>query len=71
MEAILKKLLIGTKPETRENPFSGEVIELDPTEVAVHDFIKGCEYTGNYKDMGTALGWFAENNPKAYMVLLD
>tara|TARA_R100000655_G_scaffold1888_3_gene7070 strand:+ start:232 stop:447 length:216 start_codon:yes stop_codon:yes gene_type:complete len=71
MEAILKELLIGTKPEARENPFSGEVIELDPTEVAVHDFIKGCEMIGRYKDMQTALGWFAEKNPKAYMVLLD
>lgn len=71
MEAILKELAIGTKPETRVNPFSGEVVELDPTEVAVHDFIKGCEMAGKYNDMQKALGWFAEKNPKAYMALLD
>ena len=71
MEEILKELAIGNKPEARVNPFSREVVVLDPTEVAVHDFIKGCEMMGRYDDMQTALGWFADKNIKAYMALLD
>jgi hypothetical protein len=54
-----------------QNPFSGESIELQPDEVAVYDYLKGCELMGDYKNLRKCLDWFRRNNSEAYMVLLD
>ena len=58
-------------PVRVENPFSGESIELQPEEVAVYDYLKGCELIGDYKGLRKGIDWFIENNTEAYMVLLD
>ena len=54
-----------------KNPFSGETAELTPEEVAVYDYLKGCEIMGDFKGLRKALDWFIDNNAKAYMALLD
>ena len=54
-----------------QNPFSGESIMLTPEEVAVYDVTKGCEMFGDYEGVRKGINWFMDNNPKAYMVLLD
>ena len=53
------------------NPFSGETAVLTPEEVAVYDYIKGCELMGDYTGVRKGLDWFAKTNPEAYMTLLD
>ena len=66
------------------NPFSGEEIYLNKTELSMYDFIKGAEYVVNQdysantegtretmKDLIKGLDWFRKYSPKAYMVLLD
>ena len=61
------------------NPFSGDRFDLTAEELAMYDFIKGCEYTLELighrdwivRDMERGINWFRVNNPKAYMVLLD
>lgn len=53
------------------NPFSGEACMLSPEEVAVYDYLKGCELVGDYTSLRRALEWFMKNNPDAYMTLLD
>jgi len=60
-----------TKPVEVQNPFSGESYQLQPEEVAVYDYLKGCELMGDYKGLQRGLDWFRSNNAKAYMVLLD
>ena len=70
--------------ETVTNPFSGESYELNNLELSMYDFIIGAqmiiEMRGGVfneatfdiqKNMARALGWFRNNNAKAYMVLLD
>jgi len=67
--------------ETVTNPFSGESFELTAIELAIYDFIMGCNVVFDYapkrvndqmiKDFDRALTWFRINNPQAYMVLLD
>ena len=54
-----------------QNPFSGESATLTPEEVAVYDYIKGCELVGDYDGVRKGLDWFARANPEAYMTLLD
>ena len=54
-----------------KNPYSGDSIELTPEEVAVYDYLKGCEMVGDYKGLRKGLDWFIDNNAEAYMVLLD
>ena len=54
-----------------KNPYSGDSIELTPEEVAVYDYLKGCEMMGDYKGLRKGLDWFIDNNPEAYMTLLD
>jgi hypothetical protein len=44
---------------------------LSPDEVAVYDYLKGCELIGDYKGVRKGLDWFIENNCEAYMTLLD
>ncbi len=71
--------------ETVTNPFSGESFELTAVELAMYDFIMGCNqvfaaspHPDGVKvsdkiinDFHKALNWFRKNNPEAYMVLLD
>jgi hypothetical protein len=54
-----------------QNPFSGESCMLTPEEVAVYDYLKGCEMIGDYKGLRKSLNWFRTNNSSAYMTLLD
>ena len=54
-----------------KNVYSGESIELTPEEVAVYDYLKGCEMMRDLKGLRKGIDWFIENNTKAYMVLLD
>ena len=54
-----------------QNPFSGASAELTPEEVAVYDYLKGCEMIGDQKGLRKALDWFIDNNAEAYMTLLD
>jgi hypothetical protein len=53
------------------NPFSGEAYNLTPEEVAVYDYLKGCELLGDYDGVRCGLDWFMDNNAEAYMALLD
>ena len=53
------------------NPFSGESCELTPEEVAVYDYLQGCQLMQDYKGLRKCLDWFIKNNVKAYMILLD
>lgn len=71
--------------ETVTNSFTGESFELTAVELAIYDFIMGCNqvFAGLphpngqplsdkiIKDFDRALTWFRVNNPQAYMVLLD
>ena len=67
--------------ETVTNPFSGESFELTAVELAIYDFIMGCNVVfasapkrvndQMIKDFDRALTWFRVNNPEAYMAVLD
>ena len=67
--------------ETVKNPFSGEVYELNNVELSMYDFLMGCallfERASNrvnddmIRDYEKGIRWFRQNNPEAYMVLLD
>ena len=76
MAKSIQKLFPGIQvydkqPVEVRNPFSGDVIKLTPEEVAVYDYLKGCEMMGDYKMLRRAIDWFVENNVEAYMTLLD
>lgn len=64
-------MILDKEPVEVKNPFSGESITLTPQEVAVYDYIKGCELLNDYDGVENGIDWFIENNSKAYMVLLD
>ena len=64
-------MILDSEPVRVENPFSGESVMLTPDEVAVYDYLKGCELMGDYKGVRKGLDWFIENNCEAYMTLLD
>ena len=68
---LLAQLEIGTENEMVKNPYSGVEVELEPTAVALYDYIKGCEITGNYKFFDMARYLFADQWPDEYMKLLD
>lgn len=68
------------------NPFTGQQAILTSNELAMYDFIKGCEYTISVtfdddilhpdvarlsNEMSKALDWFKKANSRAYMILLD
>ena len=67
--------------EAVKNPFSGEVYELNNVELSMYDFLMGCamlfERASNrvndqmINDYEKGIRWFRQNNPKAYMALLD
>ena len=62
------------------NRFGGGEIELNNVELSMYDFVIGSsivmEMSGGYKhtnvnELRKGLDWFRNNNPEAYMVLLD
>ena len=64
-------MILDSEPVSVENPFSGESIMLSPDEVAVYDYLKGCELIRDYKGLRKGIDWFIDNNTQAYMTLLD
>ena len=64
-------MVLDSEPVVVQNSFSGESIKLQPEEVAVYDYLKGCELMGDHKGLRKGLNWFMNNNSEAYMVLLD
>jgi len=70
-QKLVDSLEILEQPEEIANPFSGASCILEPLGVALHDYAKGCEITGNYKDFDTARYLFAKLYPEAYSILLD
>jgi len=64
-----------------ENPFSKEEYELNNVELSMYDFLMGCailfERSSNrvnddmIDDYQKGIRWFRQNNPEAYMALLD
>jgi len=63
--------IYDTEPVEVRNPFSGDSVMLTPEEVAVYDYLKGCELMGDYEGVRRGLDWFIDNNAEAYMTLLD
>jgi hypothetical protein len=63
--------IYDTEPVSVKNPFTGESATLSPDEMAVYDYLKGCELIGDFKGLRKGLDWFMNNNAEAYMVLLD
>lgn len=63
--------IYDTEPVSVRNPFSGDSYTLTPEEVAVYDYVKGSELMGDYAGVRQGLDWFRDQNPEAYMVLLD
>jgi hypothetical protein len=63
--------IYDTEPVEVRNPFSGETATLTPEEVAVYDYLKGCELMGDYEGLRKGIDWFMTNNAEAYMTLLD
>ncbi len=64
-------MILDKEPVEVQNPFSGETAVLEPEEVAVYDYIKGCELMRDYDGVRKGLDWFSRKNPEAYMTLLD
>ena len=64
-------MVLDKEPVSVKNPFTGETAVLTPEEVAVYDYLKGCELIGDFKGLRKALDWFIDNNAEAYMTLLD
>ena len=72
------------RTEERRNRFNGQSIMLTKQEAKIHDELFLCEIMATLEDkkLGTGaskhwetmrkhIEWFAKNNAKAYMVLLD
>ena len=67
--------------ESVKNPFSGEVYELNNVELSMYDFLVGCSALFSrssnrvnddmIRDYEKGIRWFRQNNPEAYMALLD
>ena len=64
-------MVLDYEPVCVKNPFSGESVMLTPDEVAVYDYLKGCELIGDHKGLRKGLDWFIDNNSQAYITLLD
>jgi hypothetical protein len=64
-------MILDNEPVSVQNPFSGESCVLSPEEVAVYDYLKGCELIGDHKGLRKGLDWFIDNNSQAYITLLD
>jgi hypothetical protein len=73
-ETLLSKLEYNrNSTETSEirNRFGGETADLSPREVALYDYIIGCEAKSLWTDMQKALTLFRKLNMDAYFTLLD
>jgi len=70
-QKILDGLVVLNSSEAIINPFTGVRVMLEPLAVALYDYIKGCEMTGNYKNFDQARYLFMERWPSEYMQLLD
>ena len=64
-------VVVDEAPVEVRNRFSGEPCMLSPEEVAVYDYLMGCELLGDVKGLRKGLDWFRNNNASAYMTLLD
>ena len=84
MKARNMKPNTDNRTEERRNRFNGESIMLTKEEAKKHDeiFLHEVQATLEDRELGTGaskywqkmrdhLEWFAKNNAKAYMVLLD
>lgn len=63
--------ILDEEPVEVRNPYSGQAYTLTPEEVAVYDYLKGCEMIGDYNGLRKGINWFIDNNAEAYMTLLD
>ena len=63
--------VLDDEPVEVKNRFTGEPATLTPEQVAVYDYLMGCEIMGDYKGLRKGLDWFIDNAPEAYMTLLD
>lgn len=63
--------IMDSEPCEVRNRFGGSSIVLKPEELAVYDYLTGCEIMGDYEGLRKGIDWFIDNNPEAYMVLLD
>ena len=61
----------STETETIRNRFGGGTADLSPREVALYDYIMGCERMSLWTKMNQALTLFRKLNGNAYMTLLD
>ena len=76
---------LAPEKETRQNPYSGVKVLLNPVELAIYDHLMQSYHdhielgTGGdlvearklYKDFNKGKNWFIENNVRAYMDLID
>ncbi len=63
--------IMDKEPAEVRNRFGGGSVVLQPEELAVYDYLTGCELMGDYDGLRKGLDWFMDNNAEAYMVLLD
>lgn len=68
-QKVLDLLVIGTESETVKNPFSGVTCVLEPTAVALYDYIMGCQMLGTYKYFDQARYLFCALWPEEYSKL--
>ena len=69
---FIKNLKLKNEKEFVRNPYSGRGINLTPLQVAIYDYIKGCEALGSHsKNKIIAIGMFQKYWPNEYMTLLD
>mgnify|MGYP003115488339 FL=1 len=72
---------VYTEGATVQNRFGGDSCYLNAEELSMYDFIMGCSMVFEtmpskasnkiIDEFHKGLGWFAKNNPDAYMKLLD
>ncbi len=76
---------LAPEKETRQNPYSGVKVLLNPVELAIYDHLMQSYHdhielgTGGdlvearklYQDFKKGKEWFIENNVRAYMELID
>lgn len=69
---FIKKLKVKSEKEFVRNPYTGCGTYLAPVQVAVYDYIMGCEALGNHgEDFKTAIQMFRKYWVEEYMILLD
>lgn len=68
---LLNGLQIGLYNEIITNPFSKVEVDLCPEAVALYDFLRGCEITGDIDSFYMAREVFRKNWPDEFMLLVD